>query len=438
MNYIYLKEEYSTRNTRNSQIPFVSIIFVFLLFLLLDNEILSQKGINSNICSPENHYKNNSNNELLNTPFGKAAKSKFHYVGSGHYLSINQNSIQIINTKTGFIVDEFNRTGLSELGKAISNNENQHNDLNSKSVNGWITHAFCQIYSPGVHPPIYFSSNWTVPSPPLNNADQLIYIFIGLSGASIQENGNSTIHIVQPVLQWGISPAGGGRYWAICNWYVSNNNQFFYDSLIKVSTGTELKGEIKLISLSDSLYNYNSSFENYGPGLLVKNLPVLEAPYVTLEGFNVDNCNEFPSDEKIRMRDINIKTELGNPDLLWHTFEETNHPVIDCGQYTEIVNTSSIKGEIAIHFYSPSDIDNFKDIHIYPNPFEDQIHISPLKPISKCEIKLYNSIGKVIYSRFYYTLDFEFDLDLQRYSSGFYILKFSYNNKSHTFKLIKK
>lgn len=65
-------------------------------------------------------------------------------------------------------------------------------------------------------------------------SDQLLYLFTALLGWDVMDNGNYFNHILQPVLQWGLSPAGGGNYWAINNWYV-NDQDYFYDSLIVVN-----------------------------------------------------------------------------------------------------------------------------------------------------------------------------------------------------------
>ena len=61
----------------------------------------------------------------------------------------------------------------------------------------------------------FLSGTWTVPSNPAN-VFGLIYLFDAVTPAD-----GSTI--MQPVLQYGFGPAGGGSYWTMSNWYVSDN-----------------------------------------------------------------------------------------------------------------------------------------------------------------------------------------------------------------------
>ncbi|HPT22480.1 MAG TPA: T9SS type A sorting domain-containing protein [Bacteroidales bacterium] len=252
-------------------------------------------------------------------------------------------------------------------------------------------------------------------------------MFSGLGG------GDLWSEIVQPVLQWGISPAGGGNYWSICNWYACGNGHFFYDSLIKVSPGTKLQGVVRLTSVSDNLFSYNSSFQGYTSGLQVNNISQLSTPSFALEAYNVQSCDEYPIDEKIKMSNIQILLDNIYPPLLWHTCRE----VSDCGQFSEVIRESSNDGEVYIHFHTASSIDNFDDIHIYPNPAGDFLHVSPNEPITDCKIELFNCSGKLILTNQYNYLDYELNIDLQNYSDGIYFIRFSYNNKSHTFKILK-
>ena len=76
---------------------------------------------------------------------------------------------------------------------------------------GWIENA--QWRNGGSNPIIYFSTKWVVPPAPSASDGQTVFLFNGLQ----PDNG---AHILQPVLQWGPSAAGGGNYWSITNWYV--------------------------------------------------------------------------------------------------------------------------------------------------------------------------------------------------------------------------
>ncbi|KAJ7191320.1 hypothetical protein GGX14DRAFT_600785 [Mycena pura] len=68
---------------------------------------------------------------------------------------------------------------------------------------------------------------------------QTVFLFNAIEPAT-----SSTI--VQPVLQYGPSNAGGGGYWTVANWYVFNGNAFF-TSPVRVSVGQTLHGKIQLL-----------------------------------------------------------------------------------------------------------------------------------------------------------------------------------------------
>src|SRR4051794_8812134 len=71
---------------------------------------------------------------------------------------------------------------------------------------GWITTAYWETTASEAV--TEFRSTWKVPPEPERRGGQLIYLFNGITN----EARNA---ILQPVLQWGTSPAGGGPYWAV-------------------------------------------------------------------------------------------------------------------------------------------------------------------------------------------------------------------------------
>jgi hypothetical protein len=358
--------------------------------------------------------------ENILTPLGITKKSNIHYVAHNQYVNINRNEIQIVKNQSNSI---FKNVNASKDGTVINDN----------FKNGWTTWADGHIYDYFPSSPTYFKATYIVPPNPKDN-HQLIYIFNGLGAI---DSGIS--HIVQPVLQWGHSPAGGGNYWAICNWYV-NNNQFFYDSLVRVNPGDTLQGLIEMTASYNNKAEYFSSFLGYKSGLRITNLPKLESLYVVLETFNA-NCDDLPKNEKIKIQEIRVRSDIENPTLLWNKYDNNA-----CGQYSTIVDQSSTNGEIHLNFHSPFSFDDFDEVHIYPNPIRDYLHISPngiknvlgyRNDIQDCTIQIFDSAGKLIYSDFYPELTDEIDLDFSNFRTGIFFIRFLYNNKDHTFKIIK-
>lgn len=413
-----------------------SLLISLLLFLV--KTLLPQSGFPSNnFIEITDSLVSKTQQEVIYTPFGPALKSNIHFVNNNYHLLINGSSIQLVQTKTGVISQEFNYISTKYETNSLSDSKNETSLSSISSQDGWITYAECQVYVPNPKT-TYFSAEWIVPSPPLKYSDQIIYLFIGLEGTKILDDGNSA-YILQPVLQWGETPAGGGKYWAICNWLVFNRDQFFYDSLIKVNSGDKLQGVIKLTSNSDTSYAYNSSFTGYPTGLDVYNLPRLETPYFALEAYNIEICDEYPADEKIRMQNIQILTNTIYPPLIWYTY----NTVDICGQFTNIINESSNNGEVNIHFHKPYTEDGFEDIFIYPNPVFNNVHISITKPVFDCKIEVYDGLGNLIHTETYKTLEYEYYLDFQNYKPGIYMIKIYYQDNlytretNHVFKVIK-
>jgi hypothetical protein len=314
---------------------------------------------------------NAQTDEIVYTPFGPALKSKVHFVDSKHHLNIKDGHVQIIDTKTGAVSQEFDNNVRAE-NKTISN-------INSKisaadTDNGWIT---CAYWENNSNKPItYFSTNWIVPSPPiipLQDSDQIVYLFNGLEP-------NSESFILQPVLQWGLStpPPTGGNYWAISNWFVAGYTDYFYDSLIRVSPGTILQGIMKLTSDSGNAYSYNSSFIVDSAGtilqgdtLQVNNIAQLTVAFQTLEVYGITECTEYPADTMVKMTNIQIKMDSIYPTITWNPGDF----VTDYGQKTIIISNSSDSGEVDIYFHTPCITTSIVSmsatsdkIFAYPNP----------------------------------------------------------------------
>lgn len=372
----------------------------------------------------------NNSEEAVFTPFGATSKSKVHYINNSQALFIDGDSVKVVDSRKNEVIQNY---VLSTRKKSLESNYN----LNIKA-DGWITYAYCIMLNP-----IIFSTNYKVPAQPKESNSQLIYIFTGLGG------GGTWSRILQPVLQWGVSPAGGGDYWAICNWYVFGNGEFFHDSLIKVNQGDELKAVIMQTSFDNKRYSYTSYFDGYSSGLHILNEDELNTAYIVFETYNVKRKEEYPTDEKIRFNNIKLNSGIDEHYGTWTSFDDWNNPKNDLGQKTKIVFNNRESGIIEIHFHSPLSIDGFEEIHLYPNPVKDKLHISPGwikndlsifpdKPISHCNIELFDLKGNLLYQKYIELFDFEFYLDMSYYKQGFYILRFSYDNRSHSFKIIKE
>lgn len=386
-------------------------------------------------------------NDFVKTPFGLANNRNVHYVDSNHRLIVDGKNINLAHKVSGKVSKVLPSNTNNRIFKTRENKfPESDGDSKIKEVKqdyGWITYAYCESVYGLTNPYSDFSASWKVPSPPLRYSNQLIYLFISMDGVSFNDN-DTVIHIIQPVLQWGKSPAGGGDYWSICNWHVTNTLQYFHDSLIRVDPGTILKGTIKLISENGGRYAYKSSFEGFETSLEVSNLPELNTPSIVLEAYNINSCDEYPDDEKLRVNSINIMAGDAYPKLIWHTSGDFENPVNDCNQYTEVIDESSQNGVTHIFFHTPTSIDGYNDMHIFPNPVKEYLNISPNESFINCKIEVINSNGKLLHSTFIKYFDYEIDIDFEHYAPGLYFVKISYfkskyalKESNHTFKVLK-
>jgi hypothetical protein len=149
-------------------------------------------------------------------------------------------------------------------------------------------------------------------------------------------------------LQWGPSAAGGGKYWAVTNWYVSSS-QAFYGTLATVSTGATLQGIMQQTAVSGSNYSYNSSFVGYpaATALQVNNVPQAFWAAETLEAYGVTNpSTQYPPNSNVAMSSIQILKGSTNASISWTTAHASG-----ATQRASVVSNSSPGGEVDITFH---------------------------------------------------------------------------------------
>lgn len=268
-----------------------------------------------------------SDEEMVLTPVGLMERSKVHFVGEGYQLSVVKGRLQKVDAKSGKTIEDFGEVKRNVIPATAS---------------GWIAYAYWSNTNTA-NPITNFTTNWVVPSAPSRQGNQTIFLFNGM-----QDGLTSTSYIIQPVLQWGPSAAGGGKYWAITNWYVSSS-QAFYGSLVTVSTGTSLTGVMKETAVSGSNYSYNSSFTGYpaGSALQVNNVPQAFWAAETLESYGVTTPSTmYPPNTDIAMRSIQILQGTTNASISWSTAQA----VAGSAQKAVVVSNSSPGGEVDIYF----------------------------------------------------------------------------------------
>jgi len=146
-----------------------------------------------------------------------------------------------------------------------------------------------------------FNGKWNVPDIPSVVSSQLLYLFTGLVNQAWTPpvTGSPFIEedIIQPVLQFGVGPAGGGSYWGLASWYVGDTA--IHSNLIKVNPNDNIYGIMQkdpnVIGKWDIISQDTTTSQSVQ--ITVKNALTLEEPWatVTLEVYNVYSCSNYPT-----------------------------------------------------------------------------------------------------------------------------------------------
>jgi hypothetical protein len=289
------------------------------------------------------------NSDLVLTPGGWRPKSQVHLLETGQHVSGKGRRLRVIETSTGKVVQDLGETSKKKIlrtgrvGKSLGTTPNFPDTA-------WIENS--SWTNDSGEPIVYFSSKWVVPQEPASNNNQTIYLFNGL------QQTPTGPYILQPVLQWGSSPIGGGNYWSIANWYMNGQNGpaiTLKQGPIKVNPGDVLQGIMTLTNQSGDEFSYTSSFAGY-PAL---DIPVTEIDQLTwacetLECYYLTQCSDYPNTTRTTFYDIEIKvgqSVLTGKDatINW----QANTTFSDCGQICLIVSNDSPGGMVDLYYKKP-------------------------------------------------------------------------------------
>ena len=124
--------------------------------------------------------------------------------------------------------------------------------------------------------------------------------------------------ILQPVLQWGVSPSGGGGFWSVAAFYVLGYGSAFSTEAVRVSPGDTLEGSIRLTSVDSAGFNYVAGFTAIANSVLrVSSVHELVWCYEALETYDASANNYYPASPMTAFTPIFIQTGTANPVLSW-------------------------------------------------------------------------------------------------------------------------
>jgi hypothetical protein len=262
--------------------------------------------------------------DFILTPGGFRHRSLVHHLKKGNRIRRQHPFLQVIAESTRQVV-ETHSPAPEDLPVP-------------KLGSGWI--AFTSWSNDTGQPIATFSTQWTVPPAPKTNSGQTIFLFNSIEDAAQDD-------IVQPVLQWGPSAAGGGSFWAIANWYVDSSGHAFFSSLKQVNPGDMLTGILTLTAQSAGQFNYVSSFDGQPDlDLPVDGISELVWATETLEAYQISQCSDYPNTATTQMSAIAIANSGGAPAVNWQVTDQ----VTDCNQSATVVSGSNPGGQVNINY----------------------------------------------------------------------------------------
>lgn len=265
--------------------------------------------------------------DLLRTPVGDRLKSDIHAIPDGGHINHDGDVIQVIDA-AGKVVHSAKHGGSSFRATNTSS-------AVPAEASGWVTYA--SWYNTNKSPISSFTTTWTVPPAPVSYNSQTVFLFNSIEPAS----GNA---IIQPVLQYGPSAAGGGKYWSIASWYLVGS-KVYHTTLKKTSSCKKLTGVIKLTSHSGSNYNYVSSFTGIsGTSLTAKNSAQLVWATETLESYGVTKASHYPKGTTT-FSAITLRLSSGTPSVKWGVANDAKDKLT-----TTVTTQGATNAKIVVHY----------------------------------------------------------------------------------------
>ncbi|KAF9558785.1 hypothetical protein CPC08DRAFT_709373 [Agrocybe pediades] len=279
---------------------------------------------------------------LVMTPAGLFPVSNIHLVPEGGRVHHTSKAIHLLDADGGIV----HTSPIDDMVHPTSIHQALRLPTLTSSIvprafnSGYVAYSYWKNTNPS--PISFFSTTLTVPPFPAKIDGQLLYLFNGLIP-------NSFDGILQPVLQFGSSPAGGGNYWAVASWYLVNSNIYFTTPK-QVDSGKVITGVMTLTNSTTSgnttTYNWNSVFTNMpSTSLSISTTEALTYAYEALEIYSVSGASELPRGST-KMSSINIVTQDGrHPNVNWTVVKDK----VD-GFELVVVKNGSTNGEVDITY----------------------------------------------------------------------------------------
>ena len=232
--------------------------------------------------------------------------------------------------------------------------------VESPTINGWVESA--SVTTSTSYGEIV--ADWIVPPAPTSNDGQTVFFFPGM------EDANDVVSIIQPVLQYGPSAAGGGNNWAIASWNCCPSGTADYSTLVSVHSGDVIQGTVKSTcsagTESCSTWNITTADETSGQSTALSNSPSEGQTFNwafggVLEAYKIAQCSDYPPNGalafyNLALYDYNFN-QISNPS--WSLTNWVSGDTPQCNNYGGQVTPTQVVIEYTLPPPVPLSDSNF-------------------------------------------------------------------------------
>eukprot|EP00483_Globobulimina_turgida_P006731 UN06742 len=195
-----------------------------------------------------------------------------------------------------------------------------------------------------------FNGNWIVPALPVKKStEEVLYTFIALQNIDWvppENDPQQPFDIIQPVLQYGFeSGKGAGSFWGISSWYVTLSNDVIQSPLIMVNPGDLIEGLMRKVGNDSWFLNSIDLTTGKNTSFTLSRSILHSQPwvYVTLEVYNIDNCQEEypPKGSNVPFTNLVLQNNHINTTIEWTPGRNGQDPPV-CDAKISTYNPTSV------------------------------------------------------------------------------------------------
>jgi len=172
---------------------------------------------------------------------------------------------------------------------------------------------------------------WGIPPAPQSYTGQILYYWNG-----VEPSKNTAV--LQPVLQFGETPAGGGSYWALASWYVSDVTAQYSD--VVQCTSSTVVGNMGIDSSSGAwlvtgVCGSQKASLTYTP----PDTDYTWAYPCVLEAYDVTDCNgQYPTSNQLVFNNIQLSVQGKQVQPEWAPQTKNNQ----CNEHTVVSSATQV------------------------------------------------------------------------------------------------